>query len=229
LAERPTPPPADLLRASLDAQRLTGIDPALLLTIAWIESRFHVKAKNHSSSAAGPLQFTDQTWLESVKTFGGKHGLSSLAGLISRTDNGRLIVRASGRRILALRSDPRIAVLLAAERMDYQKEIWSDSGRLPRPTDLYLMHALGVTGTTRFLEAVAARPSAPCKGVVGESAWKGAGLFGRLPQGAHTTVATAYAVISERLEVRREYFLSFLMSHFAALSGEHWQSSLLDD
>ena len=76
LAEQPSPPPEVVVNAVLIAGRSTGIDAALLLTIAWTESRFRAEAKSWTSSAEGILQFTKQTWLENVKTFGRKHGLS---------------------------------------------------------------------------------------------------------------------------------------------------------
>ena len=162
LAEQPSPPPKIVVTAVLDAERLTGIDPALLLTIAWTESRFQADAKNRTSSAEGLLQFTKQTWLENIKTFGGKHGFSHLANLVHRSDVGLLIVSTlAGNRIWALRNDPRLATLLAAERLDHQKELSKD--RALQAVDLYLIHALGVTGANRFIEAVAKRPSAPCR------------------------------------------------------------------
>ena len=69
-------------------------------------------AKNHTSSAVGLLQFTKQTWLENLKKFGGKHGLSYLAVLIHRSGTGYLVVHAPARnKISALRYDPRIATL----------------------------------------------------------------------------------------------------------------------
>ena len=72
LAEQPTPPPVTVVTAVLDAGHSTGIDPALLLAIASTESRFRADAKNKTSSAAGLLQFTKQTWLENMKTLWGK-------------------------------------------------------------------------------------------------------------------------------------------------------------
>ena len=83
LAEQPARPPQTVVAAVLDAGRSTGIDPALLLTIAATESRFRTDAKNQTSSAAGLLQFTKQTWLENMKKFGGKYGLSRFADLNS--------------------------------------------------------------------------------------------------------------------------------------------------
>ncbi|MGC1410466.1 MAG: transglycosylase SLT domain-containing protein [Acetobacteraceae bacterium] len=211
LAEQPASPPATVVAAVLDAARSTGIDPALLLTIAATESRFRANAKNHTSSAVGLLQFTKQTWLENLKKFGGKHGLSYLAVLIHRSGTGYLVVHAPARnKISALRYDPRIATLLAAERLDYQQEQSKD--RHLQVVDFYLIHALGIAGANRFIEAVSNRPSVPCKAVVGNVAWKGSGLFRDLPHGAATSLGVAYHVISVRFEQRRSYY-SDLLDH----------------
>lgn len=216
-AEPPSPPPQRIVRAVLNAQRSTGIDPALLLAIAWTESRFRIDAKNPISSAAGLLQFTDQTWLESVKAFGHRHGMSRFADLIHRSDAGYLIVDGSAKDVIwKLRNEPRIATLLAAERLYDQKEHWQNSDRPLQLVDLYLVHALGVAGANRFSEAVTYRPSAPCKDVVGNVAWSQSGLFVDLPQGPFTSVITAYDAISVRLEERRSYYARLLQYYVAA-------------
>ena len=44
-ADQPAQPPETVVNAVLNAWRLTGIDPALLLTIAWTENRFRAEAK----------------------------------------------------------------------------------------------------------------------------------------------------------------------------------------
>jgi hypothetical protein len=209
LTEQPSPPPVTVINAVLDAEHSTGIDPALLLTIASTESRFRADAKNKTSSAAGLLQFTKQTWLENMKTFGGKHGLSDLADQIHRSSVGHLVVHAPARdRIWALRNDQRIATLLAADRLNYQQEQSKD--RHPQIVDLYLIHAWGVTGASRFIEAVTNRPLAPCKAVVGDVAWKSSGVFRDLPHGAATSLGAAYNVISVRFEQRRFYYANLL-------------------
>jgi hypothetical protein len=219
LAEQPSPPPKIVVTAVLGAERLTGIDSALLLTFAWTESRFQADAKNLTSSAVGLLQFTKQTWLENMKTFGGKHGFNHLANLVHRSGVGHLVVSNSARnRVWALRNDPRIATLLAAERLIYQKEVSKD--RPLQVVDLYLIHALGVTGANRFIEAVTERPSAPCKAVVGDVAWKRSGLFRDLPYGAYTSVTAAYNVISVRFEQRRSYYANLLEEYDVAVSHQ---------
>ena len=219
LAEQPSPPPAIVVAAVLDAERSTGIDPALLLTIAWTESRFRANAKNQTSSAAGLLQFTKQTWLENLKAFGGKYGFSHLASLIHRSEIGHLVAHTpASDGIWALRKEPRIAALLAAERLGYQKAL--SKARALQVVDLYLIHALGVTGANRFIGALTNRPSALCKAVVGNVAWTKSGLFRDLPHGASTSVSAAYNVISVRFEKRRSYYARLLEYDVAAAHSE---------
>jgi hypothetical protein len=209
LADRALKPPESVVDAALKAARSTGIDPALLLTIAWTESGFHADAKSQTSSARGLMQFTKQTWLESLKTFGGKHGLSHLVGLIHRSGTGHLVAHVPAKhRLWSLRNDPRTATLLAAERLDYQRVLSKD--RALQIVDLYLIHALGITGANRFVEAVTERPSAPCKAAVGDAAWKNSGLFRDLPHGAATPLGAAYGIISRRFEQRYSYYANLL-------------------
>jgi hypothetical protein len=116
--------------------------------------------------------------------------------------------------------------LLAAERLDYQRELAND--HVLQVVNLYLIHALGVTGANRFIEAVTNRPSAPCKPVVGDVAWKSSGLFRDLPHGASTSLGAAYNVISVGFEQRRSYYANLLVDDVAAshpeaaLEADNW-------
>ena len=208
LAEQRSPPPETVVAAVLDAGRSTGIDPALLLTIAATESRFQANAKNRTSRQRGccnsrtdlarePEEIWGKAWLE---PFSGSD-LSVRRWLSCCT-------RSRQEQNIGLRNDPRIATLLAAERLDYQKEQSKD--RHLQVVDFYLIHALGVSGANRFIEAVSNRPSVPCKAVVGDVAWKGSGLFRDLPHGAATSLGVAYDAISVRFEQSRSYYASLL-------------------
>ena len=81
--DHPTLPPT-VLGAIRKAARETGIDPNLLMTIAWRESRFDPQARNHHSSANGLLQFTSGTWLQIVHDFGARHGAAAYAAAIHK-------------------------------------------------------------------------------------------------------------------------------------------------
>ncbi|MFZ4406193.1 MAG: transglycosylase SLT domain-containing protein [Paracraurococcus sp.] len=147
------------------AIRATGIDPALLAALAWQESRFDPLARNGRSSARGLMQFTEATWLESVRDHGPRHGLRYEAAVLS-TDpaSGRITTRQprTRARILDLRDNPRYAAALAAERIGRARPgLEAALGRPAGPADLYLVHLLGPAGAQRFLAALATGPAGP--------------------------------------------------------------------
>ncbi|TDG16598.1 hypothetical protein E2C05_29075, partial [Paracraurococcus ruber] len=162
----PAPDRGQVVAAALgQASRATGIDPLLLVALAWQESRFDPRARNGRSTARGLMQFTQATWLEVVRDFGPRHGLAPTAAQL-RTDwqtgtigtrNGRQM-----RQVLALRDNPRYAAVLAAERINRARASLQDTlGRAPRPEDLYLVHLLGPGGAQRFLAGLAKTPGRP--------------------------------------------------------------------
>jgi hypothetical protein len=88
--------------------------------MAWKESRFDPAARNPLSSARGLMQFTDATWLESVRDFGPRHGLARHAAALSTDHRDGTISTRDPRhlaRLLKLRGDPRLSALMAAERI----------------------------------------------------------------------------------------------------------------
>jgi hypothetical protein len=160
-----------VVRALRGAARATGADPALLLALAWKESRFDPAARNPLSSARGLMQFTEATWLEMVRDFGPRHGLARHAaqlatdprtGTVSARDPRRLA------RILELRGDPRLSALMAAERIAREREgLERALGRAAAPADLYAVHLLGPAGARRFLAELRRAPSRPALEAVG--------------------------------------------------------------
>ena len=143
----------------------TGIDPALLAALAWQESRFDPLARNRRSTARGLMQFTEATWLESVRDHGPRHGLHYEAAVLS-TDpgSGRITTRhpRTRARILDLRDNPRYAAALAAERIGRARlALEATLGRRAGPADLYFVHLLGPTGAQRFLAALDRTPTKP--------------------------------------------------------------------
>src|SRR5262245_40578232 len=104
----------DTLRQSGSSK---GQDFSYLLKVADGESRFQANAKSRNSSAAGVFQFTEQTWLQMVKTHGAKFGLGAQANAIQVGSKGRLEVpdAATRQAILARRNDPKLSTQLATE------------------------------------------------------------------------------------------------------------------
>lgn len=145
------------------ASSATGVDFDYLLGQAKLESGLNANARASTSSAAGLYQFIDQSWLAVVKKHGAEHGLGWAADSISQGANGKLTVGDSTTRqaILALRSDPAVASLMAAEHASDNKAALEGSlGRTATGTDLYMAHFLGLGGARKFLTTMAADPSA---------------------------------------------------------------------
>jgi hypothetical protein len=159
-----------LVPALSRASRATGIDPVLLVALAWQESRFDAQARNPRSSARGLMQFTEATWLEVVRDFGPRHGLAQRSAQLS-TDraSGAIATRDPRhlRQILALRDEPRFAAVLAAERVSGARAgLEQILGRTAASADLYLVHLLGPLGARNFLEAMQRQPGRPAAEVV---------------------------------------------------------------
>lgn len=145
------------------ASQRTGIDFGYLLGQAKLESGLNANARAGTSSASGLYQFIEQSWLSVVKKHGAEHGLGWAADSIGRSSSGRLSVSDPGTRqaILALRNDPAVASLMAAEHASDNKDILeAATGREATGTDLYMAHFLGAAGAKKFLTTMASNPGA---------------------------------------------------------------------
>ena len=72
------------------AARMTGADFKYLLATAQVESNLNPNAQASTSSARGLFQFTEQTWLTTLKEQGAPLGYGPYASAISRQAVGRL-------------------------------------------------------------------------------------------------------------------------------------------
>ncbi len=90
-AETPTPDqpsPTTVADAVRAASRIAGVSAKTLLAQLAHESAFRHDARNAASSAAGPAQFLEGTWLDMIRRHGAAAGLASEAAQIT-TINGR--------------------------------------------------------------------------------------------------------------------------------------------
>jgi hypothetical protein len=121
--------PAGVAAVLIDRAKAHGVDPLVLLSIAWIESKLNPSAKNPKSSAAGVLQFISET--------GRQYGLpedARRASVLQQGDAGARLT-ADGLKIL-------------------KRELGSE----PTPGETYLAHFLGVNGALGVLDADPATP-----------------------------------------------------------------------
>lgn len=170
----------DVATAIGQASRRTGVDFAYLLAQARQESSFQPGVEAATSSATGLYQFIDQTWLGTVKSHGGKHGMGAYADLIQTDAKGRHSVAdpADRQAILNMRKDPQVAALMAAEHARENGIALQEAlGRPATATDLYMAHFLGVEGAKDFLAAREANPDQAAADLMPRAAGSNRGVF----------------------------------------------------
>lgn len=168
--------------AIASASARTGVSFDYLMDQARIESGMRPDARASTSSATGLYQFTNQTWLGTLKQHGAAHGLDWASHAISKNDKGTYSVAdASMRaRILELRTDPEAAAAMAAEfAADNSDYLQSRIGVEPEPVDLYLAHFLGAAGAARFLDAHKDQPDQPAAPIFPAAAAANRSIFYR--------------------------------------------------
>ena len=176
------------------ASNATGVDFGFLMGAAKRESGYNPSAKASTSSAAGLYQFTEQTWLSTLKKYGARHGYARYADLIQPAPDGRLRVSGGDARqaVMALRMDPRAAALMAGElTADHASYLRGRVGRDPTAGELYIAHFLGAAGSARLIEAAHASPGAAASALFPDAAHANPTIFYR--DGRSATVSEVYA------------------------------------
>jgi hypothetical protein len=142
-----------------EAAARTGVDFSYLLSQAKVESGLNPAAKAATSSARGLYQFTNATWLETVRKHGAAHGLGWAADAIASGAAGA--GSAMRQTILGLRDNAQAAALMAGEfARDNGAALEAKLGRAVGATDLYMAHFLGAGGAGKFLSALENAPDA---------------------------------------------------------------------
>ncbi|MGV8997924.1 MAG: transglycosylase SLT domain-containing protein [Parvibaculaceae bacterium] len=154
--------PSHITAALQQASAKTGTDFNYLLKTAMRESSLNCNAKSGTSSACGLFQFTEQTWLGTMKKDGPALGLSDQANAISKDSNGRYVVTdpAARREILALRNNPEVSALMAGALTNESRESLEGSlGRSVNGGELYIAHFLGAGGATKLISSAEETPN----------------------------------------------------------------------
>lgn len=196
--------PLSVAQAILNAAKVTGADPVVMMAIADKESSFDVDVKAKTSSGTGLFQFLDQTWLEAVKQYGSKHGMEEDAKAVKVERGGRLYVDdpAHLERILEKRKDPAIAALMACERTlaataKVKERVGADLSR----GEVYMTHLLGTSGAGRLIETVATQPNKSSASVFPRAAASNKALFYK-GRAKPLTTLELHGRISGQLEMR---------------------------
>jgi hypothetical protein len=199
---------SDVLAAIRLGSIRTGVDFSFLMEMARVESNFNPVARAPRSSATGLFQFKDHDWLEAIRAFGAEYGLQAYATQVKPvSDTGfeqQPIVRDPLQlEVLALRLNPRLSTLMAAEKVRRDLRILSSkTGHEPGRTELYLAHYLGPDGALRFLELLEKEPGSIAGDIFPEEAASNPGVF----QGAQRrprTIAQVYRWLDGKFETTR--------------------------
>lgn len=161
------------------ASAATGVDFDYLVAQARLESGLDPNARAGTSSAAGLYQFIGGTWLETLDRHAGTHGLDWAGAAITR-ESGRATIGDPALRgqIMALRYDPDVSALMAAElARDNSAELSGFLGREPDSTELYIAHFLGAAGARNFLGALQSTPQASAAALLPKPAAANQAIF----------------------------------------------------
>ena len=188
--------------AIAQAAQATTVDFNYLVAQAEVESAMNPNARAATSSASGLYQFIDSTGLDTVKKHGYRFGMGAVADQIGVTASGSAYVADSTQReaILALRSDPRIASLMAAALAeDNRAHLMPILGRQPDHAELYLAHFLGAGGAGRFLSELQADPSQSAPALFARPAAANRGIF-YASDGSPRSLAQVMDVIGGKMD-----------------------------
>lgn len=173
----------------------TGMDFRYLMKTAEKESSFNPNAKASGSSASGPFQFIESTWLQMVKEEGAAAGMADYARAIEKTPYGYEVKNpALKQEILALRHDPETSAHMAAKFSQKNAAyLEAQLGRTPSNAELYMAHFLGAGGAAKLIQA---DPSAVASTVFSKEAKTNPAIF-NTSDGRAKTIAEVYASLAK--------------------------------
>lgn len=197
--------PLKVVDTIVKASEEAGVDPVYMMALADKESSFDTDAKAAGSSAQGLFQFVRGTWLELIRDYGPRHGLTEEAAAVKGSGPGITVVGEMRERVLALRNDPRVAAQMAAELIKRDRErIEARVGRTLSTTELYLAHFLGTASAGRFLSLTSEKPDETAARAFRSAAKANRSLFTQQENGRrrHLTIAEFHNRIEDMIDER---------------------------
>jgi len=155
--------PIVYVEAARSASALAGTSFSGVLSQVSQESTFKADAKNRTSSAVGPAQFLESTWLDMMRRHGAAYGLGELADQIHVAKGGKLVVANAKVRqhILDLRKDPHLSAGMAARYLDeVGAKLEKSMGRPVSVVEKRMAYLFGPYGAAKLLKTAAADPNA---------------------------------------------------------------------
>ncbi len=144
-----------------EAAARTGFEPPQIAAIInaealWKNGIWNPFSKNKSSGALGLTQFLESTWIGEAERSG--TALNELAKKNKWINNKGEVFPENRKELLALRADPNLSIMAAAEYMKYNIQKLDASGLIPATATLderiqygYIAHHEGLGGAKRFI------------------------------------------------------------------------------
>lgn len=195
--------------ASQQVAGLSGHSFTAILAQATQESGLDSAAKNSRSSAAGPFQFLESTWLDLFRRHGAAYGQGDLASQI-QVRGGVSSVKDPEvrRRILDLRHDVDLSAGMAARYLAEGREALEK--RLGRPTsesESRMAYVLGSGGAAKLIRAAESTPGTVAADLLPSAAKSNHNLFHDRSTGRALTAAETVGRLTRRMEIdQREMF-----------------------
>ncbi len=187
------------------ASQATGTSFNYLLATAQVESGLDPHAGASTSSASGLFQFIEQTWLATIKQWGGALGYGRYADAVTKSASGRYEVTDPALRseILRLRNDPTANALMAGAFSKANADVLTERlARAPSEGELYIAHFLGAGGAARLITMATSNPHAAAANFFPNAAQANTSIFYDR-SGAPRTLAQVRDVLTARYDVAR--------------------------
>lgn len=169
-----------IANAFASASQTTGLPFDYFMTTAMRESSLDVNAAASTSSARGPFQFIEQTWLGMVHEHGSALGLGEEAAAIERQANGRFSVADPQARqdLLAMRHDPELSAVMSGLYLQGNaSDLEAALGRQITVGEGYVAHVFGPSGASRLISLAEQQPNRVAADVFPTQAEANRGLF----------------------------------------------------
>jgi len=202
----PTIPPV-YVEAARSASALAGTSFSGVLSQVSQESTFKADAKNRTSSAVGPAQFLESTWLDMVRRHGAAYGLGDLAAKI-QVKGGKPVVADVKTRahILELRKDPHLSAGMAARYLDeVGTKLEKSLGRPVTVVETRMAYLFGPYGAAKLLKTAAANPNAKAVDILPNAAHANPRLF-KDATGAALPAGTMVAQLKRQIGIDLQRF-----------------------
>lgn len=195
----------DVKRASRQVARLAGHSYSSIIAQASQESGLDPSVRSRTSTAAGPFQFLERTWLGLFQRYGAAYGLGDLARQI-QVRNGIPSVKDSAARkqILDLRHDVDISAGMAARYLSEGRDRLQRSlGRNVTETESRIAYVMGVAGATKLLRAVEAGDTTPAAELLPAAAKANQPLFFDRSSGRALTATETVGRLTRKMETEQ--------------------------